>query len=104
MSYYNGTGLLSEAGVGQASLTIGPAPGTERRSAAWTVLGIASLVATPVLAYHGYKRNNSIPWAIVWGIFGAAIWPVMVPVAFAQGFARPRTGLASNRRRRRRSR
>lgn len=39
--------------------------------------------------YHGYKRNNSIGWAIGWGIVGG-MFPIMAPViAVAQGFAEP---------------
>jgi len=39
--------------------------------------------------YHGYKRNNSIGWAIGWGILGG-MFPIITPViAVAQGFAEP---------------
>jgi hypothetical protein len=39
-------------------------------------------------AYHGYKRNDSVGWAIVWGGLGA-IFPVLTPaIALAQGFGK----------------
>ncbi len=51
-------------------------------------LYMAGLAAIPVLGYHGYKRNDSVGWALVWGIFGSIVWPITVPVAFAQGFGK----------------
>lgn len=50
---------------------------------AWGVLGTASMAAS---AFHGYRRNQSIGWALVWGLLGAT-FPVITPtVALAQGF------------------
>ena len=53
--------------------------------------------------YHGYKRNDSIGWAIGWGFVGA-FWPIALPVMFAQGFGKPafKTVAVANRRRGRR--
>ena len=51
-------------------------------------------------AYHGYKRNNSVGWAIAWGLMGT-MFPIIAPViAFAEGFAKPiqRTAKANKRR------
>lgn len=54
---------------------------------AWTVLAAAS---TGISAYHGYKRNDSVGWAIVWGLLGG-MFPIIVPaVALAEGFAKPK--------------
>ena len=65
-------------------------------SLAWSAV---SFVAAGASAYHGYKRNDSLPWAIAWGILGSAVPVITVPVALAQGFAqRKRNG--SRRRRR----
>lgn len=50
-----------------------------------TVAGIASV---PLLAYHGYKRNNSVGWALVWRLLASIVWPVSVPIALAQGFGK----------------
>ena len=46
-------------------------------------------------AYHGYKRNASIPWAIVWAAAGAIFPIVTIPVAIAQGFSQPGPGAAA---------
>ena len=48
----------------------------------WTALSIAG---TALGAYHGYKRNNSIGWAIGWGLLGGAFPFIVIPVAYAQG-------------------
>lgn len=51
----------------------------------WAALGTVSMAAS---AYHGYKRNQSVGWALVWGFFGA-IAPVITPtIAVAQGFGK----------------
>jgi hypothetical protein len=45
-------------------------------------------VSSALSAYHGYKRNLSVPWAVGWGLAGA-LFPVITPaVALAQGFGR----------------
>lgn len=49
------------------------------------VVGAASALAC---TYHGYKRNNSIVWALAWGAAGG-LFPFIAPViAFAQGFGK----------------
>jgi hypothetical protein len=54
----------------------------------WAVLSAASAGAG---AYHGYKRNDSVLWGVVWGLLGGA-FPVITPaIALAQGFAKPKT-------------
>lgn len=38
--------------------------------------------------FHGYRRNQSVAWAIWWGAMGA-IFPVVTPViGLAQGFGK----------------
>jgi hypothetical protein len=37
-------------------------------------------------AYHGYKRNDSVGWAIGWAVLGSLFWPIALPIMFAQGF------------------
>lgn len=50
------------------------------------VVDVASMAAS---TYHGYKRNNSVGWAIWWGFMGS-LFPVITPViAVAQGFGKP---------------
>jgi len=48
-------------------------------------------------AFHGYRRNRSVGWAIGWGILGA-IFPIITNViALAEGYAQPAPGLRSAR-------
>jgi hypothetical protein len=56
-------------------------------SAFWRAL---SLAGTGIGAYHGYKRNNSVGWAIGWGFLGALFPIIVIPVAFAQGIGKPK--------------
>lgn len=52
---------------------------------------VATTASVMALVYHGYKRNRgSVGWALMWGIFGGAVWPITVPVALAQGYAKPK--------------
>ena len=52
--------------------------------------GLAAVVSSGACAYHGYKRNNSIGWAIGWGLLGG-LAPVITPaVALAQGYGDPK--------------
>lgn len=54
---------------------------------AWGVAGTISFAAS---IYHGYKRNDSLGWALWWGFMGALL-PIVTPtVAIAQGFAKPK--------------
>lgn len=48
------------------------------------------IVVGTAAIYHGYKRNESIGWALVWGILGTAFWPIAAPVMLAQGFGQPK--------------
>lgn len=53
----------------------------------FSLVGFASGAAG---AYHGYKRNQSVPWAVVW-FLGSALFPVVsVPIMLSQGFAKAR--------------
>lgn len=100
-----GTGLLNNGVVRMATrplagLGTSPTDETEadvdeyglpvRRLSGFTIAMIAiSTVSAVVSAYHGYKRNDSIGWAIVWYFMGA--WfPIITPtVALAQGYGKP---------------
>lgn len=98
-SYYKGDGLgLQNLGQNADGLT--PPPSGQPAVGTWgKAMAVAGSVSVPVLAYHGYKRNNSWGWAVVWGLFGSWVWPITVPVAFAQGYAKPKK-VRRNRRRR----
>lgn len=51
----------------------------------WRLLSIAS---TAACAYHGYKRNDSVGWAVGWALLGG-MFPVITPaIAVAQGFGK----------------
>jgi len=65
-----------------------PSPRSIDVARAWQLLG---MVAVPLSAYHGYKRNNSVGWAIGWALLGGAFPVVALPVAVAQGFGKRKT-------------
>jgi len=70
--------VFGDAGIGA------PAPITTV-SPLWSVFSVASSAAG---AYHGYKRNDSVGWAVWWGLMGG-LFPVITPViAIAQGFGK----------------
>lgn len=62
---------------------------------------VARIVSPVACIYHGYKRNDSVGWALGWGLLGM-LFPIVTPtVAVAQGFGKhPRNGLGRSRRRR----
>jgi hypothetical protein len=45
-------------------------------------------IAAGASTYHGYKRNESIPWAIAWFFLGGLFPVPTVAVALAQGFGK----------------
>ncbi len=53
---------------------------------------IAGVAGTAIGAYHGYKRNESVGWAIGWAFLGALAPVVVIPVAFAQGIGERKRG------------
>lgn len=96
-NYYSGDGLR----IGKLDAPAGSAPAYpiaqlgayafyESMGPLQRVLYLAGLVSIPVLGYHGFMRNDSVGMALVWGVFGSIVWPITVPVAFAQGYAKPR--------------
>jgi hypothetical protein len=51
----------------------------------WGLIGTASMAAS---AWHGYRRNRSVGWAIWWALMGA-MFPVVTPViGVAQGWGK----------------
>jgi len=110
MGYYGaGGGLFAAAGLGQQTIPPAPSPVvTGQTSTAMTLsqpvrtlMLVAGTASVGALAYHGYRRNNSIGWALVWGIIGGAFWPLAIPISLAQGFGVRHTQRNSRRRRRR---
>lgn len=63
-------------------------PGKDIAYAIWGTVHTAAIGAS---VYHGYKRNDSIGWAIGWGLLGALFPIITIPVAVAQGFGEPKS-------------
>lgn len=71
------------------AITVLPAP--PEPPTKWQTIGkLLSYVGGVGGAYHGYKRNNSAGWALGWFIFGGALPIFAIPLALAQGFAKPK--------------
>lgn len=52
-------------------------------------LSLLSTASAAASAFHGYKRNRSVGWAVWWGLMGG-MFPVITPtIAVAQGYAKP---------------
>jgi hypothetical protein len=52
------------------------------------VFGVLTLASATASAFHGYRRNQSIGWAIVWFAMGLC-FPIFTPtIAIAQGFGK----------------
>lgn len=56
---------------------------------AYSALSVAGTVTG---AYHGYRRNKSVGWAIGWAILGSIFPIITIPVSLAQGFGKPKGG------------
>lgn len=77
-----GFGQVEEGGV---ALSIPPALLWSYR-----ILGIAG---TALGGYHGYKRNaakHPIWGALLWGFLGGVFPVITIPIALAQGYAKPK--------------
>lgn len=73
---------------GQSLSPYGAAPRFPEPAGGWALWGAISTVSMAASAYHGYKRNQSVGWALVWGALGA-MFPILVPtIAVAQGFGK----------------
>lgn len=78
------TSVASDVGMGDIGTGVAAAGG-----AMAPILGLVGLASSGLSAYHGYKRNNSVGWAVGWGVLGG-LFPIITPaVAFAQGFGEP---------------
>ena len=51
--------------------------------------GLLSLAGSVSGAYHGYKRHNSVGWAIGWAILGGMLPVITIPLSLAEGYAKP---------------
>ncbi len=70
---------------------LAPAPTpTAAPSGGFSLWSVIVPISAGLSAYHGYRRNNSIGWALTWGALGS-VAPVITPaIAFAQGFGKPK--------------
>jgi hypothetical protein len=50
-----------------------------------STLGLAGMLGG---AYHGYKRTNSVAWALGWGLAGGMFPLITGVIAYAQGFGK----------------
>ena len=64
-----------------------PAPSATKSKLGY-LWSAASIAGTAVGAYHGYKRNNSIGWAIGWALLGGIFPIIVIPLAYAQGMGK----------------
>lgn len=74
---------------------LGPVPadlmgvGEENHFWSHPIFHIIQAASIGICAYHGYKRNESVGWAIGWALLGG-LFPIITPaIALAQGFGKP---------------
>jgi len=61
------------------------APTSNGNGGPTTFWGAVRLGVIALAAYHGYRRNDSIGWAVAWAFLAGIAPPVVIGVAFAQG-------------------
>ncbi len=74
-----------------STTVISEAPSTFKRGFA-IAYGIAGVAGAAIGAYHGYKRNDSVGWAIAWSLLGSIAPVIVIPVAYAQGIGARKRG------------
>lgn len=75
-------GLLGLRAIGELEEEGRMPPGT------YLAYSVLSMLGSTTGAYHGYKRNNSLGWALAWFVLGSMFPMVTIPVSLAQGFAK----------------
>lgn len=88
--YRPGGGLVGLSNLANTADGLGVEATQVRLPWRYTIYSVASLASTLGLAYHGYRRTDSIGWTIVWAIAGGIFWPVGWGVALAQGYGEPK--------------
>lgn len=84
--------------MAQSLIAAGINPAMVSSALAWTntvsqfptskIFGMLTLASATASAFHGYRRNQSIGWAVVWFAMGLA-FPIFTPtIAIAQGFGK----------------
>lgn len=87
--YYEKLELMEEGALDDLVVPLGAYGRNPGANSIWGLLALAGAGAS---VYHGYKRNearNPVAWALWWGLWGAVIPIITVPIAVAQGFAKP---------------
>lgn len=75
--------------LGQEDQVLDPYPQqTKLWRWAWALL---SVLGAATGAYHGYRRNDSIGWALGWAVLGGLFPIVTIPVSLAQGYGQPKS-------------
>jgi hypothetical protein len=55
-----------------------------------SMVKFARTAAVGAAAFHGYRRNKSAFWALVWAVLAGASPLITTSVAVAQGFGKPK--------------
>lgn len=91
--YYRRLARMEKGFEHNASRTLVPMSGFRDNPGGglWALISVAGAAAS---AYHGYKRNQArsahpIAWALWWGLWGSAVPPITLAIAFAEGFGKP---------------
>lgn len=83
------TSARSPAMVGAASAAQSKTLAGSLVAGALSPVGLAVMaVSSAAGAWHGYRRNGSVGWALAWAAFGAAAPVLSTVIAAAQGFGR----------------
>lgn len=77
-------------GADEAPIVMADSRPAAFKSALAMAYGVASIAGAGIGAYHGYRRNDSVGWAIVWSLLGAIAPVIVIPVAYAQGIGERR--------------
>lgn len=80
-----GSALANPADAALGQLEMNP-----QARAVWALISTAGI---GLGAYHGYKRNDSVGWGIIWGLLGGAFPIFTIPISFAQGFGERAEGV-----------
>ena len=54
-----------------------------------TAYSILSILGATTGAYHGYKRHDSVGWAIGWFLLGGVFPFLTIPLSLAEGYGQP---------------
>jgi hypothetical protein len=71
---------------------LGSTPNNTASNTWYLVYATLSVAGAALGGYHGYKRNNSVGWALGWSLLGSLFPIIVLPIAFAQGFGKRKRG------------